>query len=436
MRLSYLIVAAFAVILVSAKPDKGKEKAKDKAKGRADNPGPSNSGQSNSNGYYIALAQEDLDQILLTNEYRNASSSNAGRSGRASSSRHGGQDDGEDKDARRGRKREEKKPKGLPRDPSERPWEFENTRNRLPGDEGWHEADYHITKDPNRPGTLVWQLTEGDGISRTESMDRRMGQFEYQRRSEQVNMEQLQAAEDRAAADIRDIHRRSAEIEALSRAGGPDSAVFSDPGEFTPGATSAIYAPSRSSSPSPQSGNLTAPPPPELEYPDQEAWAEEYPEQQTWAEEYPEQQPWAEEHPEQEDQGDYSASHETSNQPVEVLSSDGWYYGYDEVQGRTYQRHDDGRFEYLDPPRWSTTLPVGPALSAPTSTSMQHSLVSDGQDPDVDPPPRDADTEQLPTLSRDVDPPPRHPHPIHSRRQLDSNTHTDSLRSGCPDCST
>lgn len=78
MRLSYLIVAAFAVILVSAKPDKGKEKAKDKAKGRADNPGPSNSGQSNSNEYYIALAQEDLDQILLTNEYRNASSSNAG----------------------------------------------------------------------------------------------------------------------------------------------------------------------------------------------------------------------------------------------------------------------------------------------------------------------------------------------------------------------
>lgn len=399
MRLSYLITVAFAAILASAKPDKGKGRAKDKGKGRADDPGPSNSGQSNSNELYIPLAREDLERILLTNEYRDSSSSNAGRSGRASSSRHGGQDDGEGKDARRGRKRKEKA-KGLPRDPSERRWEFANSRNQVPGDHEWTDNSYHVTEHPNRPGLTVWERGEGDGINRTVSMHRSMGHYTYTQTIEQENTELFQVVEDSVAAVRRDLDRSSAEIEAIrleafSRAGSHDSAAFSESGEFTPGATSAIYAGSlsRSSSLSPRSRNLTAPPPPELEYPDQEAWSEEYPEQGTWAEEYPEQGTWAEEYseqgtwaeeyPEQEDQGDPPAEYAANPYPFVGLGDDGWQYDYDEVQG-IYYRHDGrGHYQDLQGPDPSATLSLGPAPSTPTSTSMHHSLVSDGRDPNL-----------------------------------------------------
>lgn len=64
MRLSYLIATAFAVIVVSAKPEENTHEAKDKGKGPADNPESNDSSMSDSYDIEVPLAEKiELDKL-------------------------------------------------------------------------------------------------------------------------------------------------------------------------------------------------------------------------------------------------------------------------------------------------------------------------------------------------------------------------------------
>lgn len=64
MRLSYLIATAFAVIVVSAKPEENTHEAKDKGKGPADNPESNDSSMSDSYEIEVPLAKKiELDKL-------------------------------------------------------------------------------------------------------------------------------------------------------------------------------------------------------------------------------------------------------------------------------------------------------------------------------------------------------------------------------------